>query len=709
MSDLIQQIDSNNNGDFICGVVEGFYGKPWTFEQRHDLFKRLKDMKLNSFMYAPKDDTKHRAKWRTLYSDIEAKKMRSLIEEAKLNGIDFYYSLAPGLDMVYSDQEEIDCLISKYDQLVELGCQCFAILFDDIEPTITNDKDGQVFKNYASAQVSVTNLIFEHLDKPKFLFCPTEYCESRAVPDVLNSFYLNTIGSGLHEGIDIMWSGSRVISRLITDESIDRLSRVIRRAPVIWENLHANDYDKRRIFMGPYSGRTTSIISKLKGVLTNPNCEYEANHIAIHTLAQWSRCTNDINENNQCDLKRRSSIDMLLHSSEDDDSYDKTVYDPHRALMLAIKSWLPRVLEDKPCPADVAEFVINHLGQQGQVNLKRDDQQACAELIKSQQEPITSDDNINNVVEMISDDLTQSSEASCDSTKIQMDTTNCANINGSTIEPSSNSCDSCEMQDESQDKDATDDSTEKAGLNLSSSKEANNSETMDYVASLHKTLEEKFNLEETSYKQSEISLTDLSLLVELFYLPFEHGSLGTNLLKDLRWLRNNCDLILNSETIFEENIASKKSSTETKRTRNLNVDGETRSLTNDEDSSNDSGESVDSKSPEIWRSRADKLNLLCNSIVKSIQTIICNCPNKPLLVELYPYLVDLRDTTVLLNDYLRFLRCRSSDGESFNDERQKFKLRPETDVAASINDKDEQEPWVHRGGLMGDIYRIIYQ
>lgn len=27
--------------------------------------------------------------------------------------------------------------------------------------------------------------------------------------------------------------------------------------------------------------------------MTNPNCEYGANFVAIHTLAQWSRCTLD--------------------------------------------------------------------------------------------------------------------------------------------------------------------------------------------------------------------------------------------------------------------------------------------------------------------------------------------------------------------------------------------------------------------------------
>lgn len=81
------------------------------------------------------------------------------------------------------------------------------------------------------------------------------------------------------------------MSRILTTESIQEITDVLRRPPVIWDNIHANDYDQKRVFLGPYSGRSPDLIPKLRGVLTNPNCEYGANFIAIHTLAQWSRCS----------------------------------------------------------------------------------------------------------------------------------------------------------------------------------------------------------------------------------------------------------------------------------------------------------------------------------------------------------------------------------------------------------------------------------
>ena len=39
---------------------KGFYGKPWTTIQRKELFKRMKQLNLNVYMYGPKDCKKVR-------------------------------------------------------------------------------------------------------------------------------------------------------------------------------------------------------------------------------------------------------------------------------------------------------------------------------------------------------------------------------------------------------------------------------------------------------------------------------------------------------------------------------------------------------------------------------------------------------------------------------------------------------------------------
>ncbi|XP_068625569.1 protein O-GlcNAcase isoform X2 [Battus philenor] len=334
---------SSKRKDFICGVVEGFYGRPWTTEQRKDLFHKLKKWGMDMYVYAPKDDYKHRAYWRELYTVEEAEHLTSLISAAKLQGITFCYALSPGLDITYSSQKEITILKRKLEQVSQFGCTCFALLFDDIEPEMS-EADKQIFQSFAHAQVSVTNEIHQHLGCPRFLLCPTQYCSTRAVPTVNSSEYLITLGTKLSQQIDIMWTGPKVISKTLTTECIEEITQVLRRPPVIWDNLHANDYDQKRIFLGPYCGRSPELIPLLRGVLSNPNCEYNANMIPIWTLAHWASCSLDAPAHMEAvswDIKLERESEQGVCEDEPPLTLGKHVYHHRQALRQAINEWLP--------------------------------------------------------------------------------------------------------------------------------------------------------------------------------------------------------------------------------------------------------------------------------------------------------------------------------------------------------------------------------
>ncbi|XP_053686972.1 protein O-GlcNAcase [Sabethes cyaneus] len=346
------QVDSSSESDgrkgFICGVVEGFYGRPWTTEQRKDLFRKMKEWGMDSYVYAPKDDYKHRAYWRELYTVEEADHLTGLISAAHEQNINFYYALSPGLDITYSNSKEVAVLKRKLDQVSQFGCNAFALLFDDIEPEMCKS-DKEVFQSFAYAQVSVTNEIYNHLNCPRFLFCPTQYCSSRAVPTVKQSEYLNTLGSKLIQKIDVMWTGPKVISKLLTIECIQEITEVLKRPPVIWDNLHANDYDQKRVFLGPYSGRSPELIPLLRGVVTNPNCEFHANAIAIQTLAFWSKCSSDtkISSSISSDVKLETENEEGICQEDAPAFLSKNVYHPRLALKNAIINWLPEFYHEK--------------------------------------------------------------------------------------------------------------------------------------------------------------------------------------------------------------------------------------------------------------------------------------------------------------------------------------------------------------------------
>jgi hypothetical protein len=293
---------------FLAGVIEGFYGQPWSQEERFQLFNWLLDWGLNSYFYAPKDDLKHRALWRELYTDAEALELELLIEACAARGLKFIYGIAPGLDIKYSDDWEITVLKVKLEQLEKLGCRDFAILFDDI-PERMSVEDGNRFGSFAKAHCHVANTILGVLpDVDRFLFCPTPYCGRMAAAKLGGEDYLATIGKGLSLKIDVLWTGPEIISREITVEHAREVAAVLRRNPVIWDNLHANDYDGRRFFVGPYSGRPPELKNEVAGILSNPNCEFVLNYVPIRTLAAYLRGYVDNARGNYANAMREWSL-----------------------------------------------------------------------------------------------------------------------------------------------------------------------------------------------------------------------------------------------------------------------------------------------------------------------------------------------------------------------------------------------------------------
>ncbi|VDK27863.1 unnamed protein product [Gongylonema pulchrum] len=268
----------------------------------------MKRLGMNTYIYAPKDDLKHRAEWRKLYNSEETELLQSLIQTAKAENITFVYALSPGIDIVYSSEKEIKALHDKSEQVRCLGCDAFALLFDDID-AVLNDADKKQFSSIVMAQLTVANNLYESLKCRHFFFCPT---------------------------------GPRVVSRDITVDHVRRVAAVLQRKPVIWDNLHANDYDPKRVFLGPFAGRSVQLKEEISGMLLNPNCRYEANFLPFYTLAEWNSCHAD------AEIKEEEESDAILEAGDIvpvavrivENASPKRLYHPLKALDEGIKKWI---------------------------------------------------------------------------------------------------------------------------------------------------------------------------------------------------------------------------------------------------------------------------------------------------------------------------------------------------------------------------------
>ena len=313
---------------FLAGVIEGFYGQPWSQAERFELFDWMAGWGLNTYLYAPKDDLKHRAVWRELYSASEAATLSEVIRACQQRNLRFIYALSPGLDIHYSNEADLNHLKNRFEQMLALGCQNFALLFDDIPDRMTVE-DNQRWGSFASAQCHVTNAMFrwtrERCPDARFLFCPTPYCGRMAKCNFGGENYLPTIGRELLPEIDIFWTGPEIISREITVAQVQELQTVLGRKPLIWDNLHANDYDGRRFYCGPYAGRPPELRNAVSGLLVNPNNEFSFNYVPLRTLAWFVRC--------------------------------EGTWDPRQAYLSAMREWLPQFATLGP-PVTLEDLIL---------------------------------------------------------------------------------------------------------------------------------------------------------------------------------------------------------------------------------------------------------------------------------------------------------------------------------------------------------------
>ena len=277
--------------EFLSGVIEGFYGKPWTPSERVELFDWMARWGLNTYFYAPKDDLHHRALWREPYAPADASALAQAVAECSRRDIRFVYALGPGLDIRYADLTEIDRIRARFEQMLTLGCEHFSLLFDDI-PDHLASLDLARWGSLAAAQCHVANSVFEwvrgRVPRSRFIVCPTAYCGRMRERQLGGDGYLETIGRELSPAIDIFWTGPAIISREITAAHVEELQRVLNRKPLIWDNLNANDYDGRRFFCGPYSGRPPELRQMVAGLLTNPNNEFPLNYVPVRSLAEFA-------------------------------------------------------------------------------------------------------------------------------------------------------------------------------------------------------------------------------------------------------------------------------------------------------------------------------------------------------------------------------------------------------------------------------------
>lgn len=263
------------------GVVEGFYGTPWSHEVRLSLIDFYGRNKMNDYLYGPKDDPYHSSPyWRLPYPEQEAKQIHELVEACKANRVNFVWAIHPGKDIRW-DKADYDSLVGKLDMMYDLGVRSFALFFDDIEG-IGTDSNRQaelvndLTRDFVEKKGDVTNL----------MICPTDYSQLWANPGPKGQ--LAIYGEKLNPKAEVFWTGAVVCSDL-TPETLEFIDSRIKRPALYWWNYPVTDYARNYLLQGPVYGLDTSLTSaQTSGIESNPMEHGEASKLALYGVADYA-------------------------------------------------------------------------------------------------------------------------------------------------------------------------------------------------------------------------------------------------------------------------------------------------------------------------------------------------------------------------------------------------------------------------------------
>ncbi len=273
----VMQVEMEDWPSVECrGVIEGFYGNPWSHEDRLRQFDFYGKQKMNTYVYGPKDDPYHRKFWRQPYPEKEAALLRELVSNAKKNKVQFVWAVHPGVDIQWNLEDSVN-VVKKLESVYDLGVRTFAVFFDDIwGEGAKGDKQAGLL-NYVT-----DNFVRKHRDVEPLIMCPTEYNKAWAGKE-----YLPTLGEKMYPEVRIMWTGNSVVD-MIERNDMEWINGQIKRKAFIWLNYPVNDYCQSRLLMGKTYGNGLDINDMVSGFCSNPMEYAEASKVSLYSIADYT-------------------------------------------------------------------------------------------------------------------------------------------------------------------------------------------------------------------------------------------------------------------------------------------------------------------------------------------------------------------------------------------------------------------------------------
>jgi len=265
---------------FRRGIVEGFFGRAWSWEARLDYAPFLASHDCDTYVYAPKGDAWLRKQWHVPFPQTHLDALGALRQHYHAYKLDFGIGLSPF--ELYKDvsPSKRALLRAKLDQLNAIAPDTLCILFDDMMGDL---------QQLAATQLAIMDFVTAHSSARRFVICPTYYSYDPllvryfgAQPD----HYLEDIGSGLDAAVGIFWTGPKVISTDYPAAHLLEVASKLRRKPLLWDNYPVNDAKRLTPFLHLKPPNRSAELKDLTcGHLANPMNQAYLSQLPVSALA----------------------------------------------------------------------------------------------------------------------------------------------------------------------------------------------------------------------------------------------------------------------------------------------------------------------------------------------------------------------------------------------------------------------------------------
>ncbi|EED33003.1 hyaluronidase [gamma proteobacterium NOR5-3] len=241
----------------VLGVLEGFYGRPWSASSRLLMAQWLPALGLDAYLYAPKSDAYLRKAWHKQWPGSQRDHLAAVARQCKGSGLAFHVGLSPFELYLDYNRSARSALQGKINEIIDLGVSGLAILFDDMPGDLDSLEARQ-----AEICADVRHWVSD--SSIRLRVCPTYYSDDPILDEIFGQRpdgYIRSLYEQLDGAYEVFWTGPAVCSETIGAADLHDVHADCAGEIAIWDNYPVNDSRARspHIYMDDLVGRSSDI------------------------------------------------------------------------------------------------------------------------------------------------------------------------------------------------------------------------------------------------------------------------------------------------------------------------------------------------------------------------------------------------------------------------------------------------------------------